>query len=129
MITDTGFTFHSARDISLTITVARVCLQSVATDLVSKVVGTRVKKNPRFSILVMEAEERRAIGRALAACRDRLGMSQTVVAGKMRTSPSVVSKLEAGGDVKVSTLQRYCNAIGKTLPTSPEKWARLGGER
>ena len=101
----------------------------MAKDLLAKVMAKRVKKNPRFSTLVTEAEERRAIGRALAACRERLGMSQTVVAGKMRTSPSVVSKLEAGGDVKVSTLQRYCNAIGRTFPTSPETWARLGGER
>jgi predicted transcriptional regulator len=101
----------------------------VAKGLLAEVTAKRVKQNPRFSTLVTEAEERRAIGRALAACRERLGMSQTVVAGKMRTSPSVVSKLEAGGDVKVSTLQRYCNAIGRTFPTSPEKWARLGGER
>ena len=101
----------------------------MAKGLLAEVTAKRVKKNPRFSTLVTEAEERRAIGRALAACRERLGMSQTVVAGKMRTSPSVVSKLEAGGDVKVSTLQRYCNAIGRTFPTSPEKWARLGGER
>ena len=101
----------------------------MAKDLVSEVMAKRLKKNPRFSTLVIEAEERRAIGRALAGCRDRLGMSQTVVAAKMRTAPSVVSKLEAGGDVKVSTLQRYCNAIGRTFPTAPEKWARLEGER
>jgi hypothetical protein len=34
----------------------------------------------------------------------------------MRTSQSVMSKLEAGGDVKMSTLQRYCAAIGTTVP-------------
>lgn len=101
----------------------------MAKDLVSEVMAKRLKRNPRFSTLVMEAEGRRALGRALAAIRDRLGMSQTVVAAKMRTSPSVVSKLEAGGDVKVSTLQRYCNAIGRTFSTTPEKWARPGGER
>ena len=39
--------------------------------------------------------------------------SQTVVAARMGTSASVVSKLEGGGDVKVSTLQRYCAAIGE----------------
>jgi hypothetical protein len=33
----------------------------------------------------------------------------------MGTSASVVSKLEAGGDVKMSTLQRYCAAIGETF--------------
>ena len=37
----------------------------------------------------------------------------SVVAARMGTSASVVSKLEAGGDVKVSTLQRYCSAIGE----------------
>jgi hypothetical protein len=31
------------------------------------------------------------------------------------TAASVVSKLEAGGDVKFSTLQRYCAAIGEKL--------------
>ena len=44
--------------------------------------------------------------------------------GEDGTSASVVSKLEAGGDVKVSTLQRYCAAIG-------EKWdsAQMSGAR
>jgi len=32
------------------------------------------------------------------------GVSQTLVAAKMGTSASVVYKLEAGGDVKLSTL-------------------------
>ena len=104
-------------------------MRFVAKDVVSEVMAKRGKKNPRFSTLVMETEERIAIGRGLATIRDHLRMSQVVVAAKMRTSPSVVSKLEAGGDVKVSTLQRYCNAIGRTFPTSPEKWARPGGER
>jgi len=34
----------------------------------------------------------------------------------MGTAASVVSKLEAGGDVKLSTLQRYCAAIGQEFP-------------
>jgi hypothetical protein len=33
----------------------------------------------------------------------------------MGTSASVVSKPEAGGDVKVLTLQRHCAAIGEKL--------------
>jgi hypothetical protein len=31
----------------------------------------------------------------------------------MGTAASVVSKLEAGADVKISTLQKYCAAIGQ----------------
>jgi len=38
------------------------------------------------------------------------------VAARMKTSASVVSKLEAGGDIKMSTLQRYCAAIGTPVP-------------
>jgi transcriptional regulator with XRE-family HTH domain len=49
----------------------------------------------------------------LTALREKKSLSQTVVAARMGTSPSVVGKLEAGGDVKVSTLQRYWLAIGE----------------
>ncbi len=56
------------------------------------------------------ADERRE------ALREKRALSQTVVAARMGTSASVVSKLEAGGDVKLSTLQRYCAAIGEKLP-------------
>jgi hypothetical protein len=34
----------------------------------------------------------------------------------------VVSKLEAGAYVKLSTLQRYCDAIGQAFP--PRLWKR-----
>jgi hypothetical protein len=34
----------------------------------------------------------------------------------MGTAASVISKLESGGDVKLSTLQRYCTAIGESFP-------------
>jgi len=45
--------------------------------------------------------------------REKKHLSQTVIAARMGTSPSVVSKLEAGGDVKMSTLQRYRAALGQ----------------
>ena len=61
---------------------------------------------------------RRKLARKLTAVRERSALSQTVVAARMGTSASVVSKLEAGGDVKLSTLQRYCAAIGAKLPLS-----------
>ena len=76
----------------------------------------RTRKNIRFPDLVAEAERRRALARELAAKRSSAGLSQTLVAARMGTAASVVSKLEAGADVKVSTLQRYCGAIGETFP-------------
>jgi DNA-binding transcriptional regulator YiaG len=66
--------------------------------------------------LVAEAEARKDIARALAARREKRRLSQTQVAALMNTSASVVSKLESGGDVKLSTMQRYCSVIGAKLP-------------
>jgi ribosome-binding protein aMBF1 (putative translation factor) len=96
----------------------------MARDFVAELISERSKKNPQFPNLVAEAERRRVFARALAASRERLGLSQTLVAAKMRTAASVVSKLEAGGDVKVSTLQRYCEAIGQTFPLGSKTRAR-----
>lgn len=96
----------------------------MARDFVAELISERSKKNPRFPDLVAEATRRRVFARALAASRERLGLSQTVVAAKMGTAASVVSKLEAGGDVKLSTLQRYCAAIGQAFPVVNAKSGR-----
>jgi predicted transcriptional regulator len=63
--------------------------------------------------------ERRRLQRALAARRQDLGLSQTEVAARMKTSQSAVARLEAGEmDAKVSTLQRYALAIGYEIEFS-----------
>ena len=82
-------------------------------DLVAEIVNERTARDPKFPALVAEAEERRKLARRLAKLRQKKALSQTVVAARMGTSASVVSKLEAGGDVKMSTIQRYCAAIGR----------------
>lgn len=66
----------------------------------------------------------------LAALRRDRGLSQTEVAARMRTSQSAVARLEAArGDVRVSTLQRYAQALGQTVqfgvaPSTHERDAR-----
>src|SRR5947209_18276476 len=85
-------------------------------DFLAEIIDERTRSNPAFPRLVAEAEARRKLARRLAAIREKRSLSQTVVAARMGTSASVVSKLEAGGDVKVSTLQRYCAAIGEKNP-------------
>jgi DNA-binding transcriptional regulator YiaG len=87
----------------------------MARDFVAEIIAERTRNNPEFPQLVVEAEARRKLARRLAALREKRALSQTVVAARMRTSASVVSKLEAGGDVKMSTFQRYCAAIGETV--------------
>lgn len=85
----------------------------MAKDFLAEIVTERMRRNPEFPGLVAEAETRRKLARKLSGIREKKALSQTVVAARMGTSASVVSKLEAGGDVKLSTLQRYCAAIGE----------------
>lgn len=81
-------------------------------DDLDRFVARRTKKHADFPKLVDDALLRREMARYLAARRESAELSQTVVAARMGTSASVVSKLEAGADVKLSTLQRYCAAVG-----------------
>lgn len=85
----------------------------MAKDFLAEIVTERTRRNPEFPGLVAEAETRRQLARKLALLREKKSLSQTVVAARMGTAASVVSKLEAGGDVKLSTLQRYFAAIGE----------------
>ena len=62
------------------------------------------------------AERRRRLIEELIDARRRLGLSQTDVAARMGTSQSAVARLEAlNGDVRLSTLERYAAAVGRTV--------------
>jgi len=62
------------------------------------------------------AEKRAALGALLRSKRGSL--SQTVVAARMGTSPSIVRRVEAGEDVRISTIEKYVEAIGAALKIS-----------
>jgi transcriptional regulator with XRE-family HTH domain len=67
------------------------------------------------------AESRRRLLAELVDQRQSLGLSQTEVAARMGTSQSAVARLEAvAGDVRLSTLERYADAVGRTLRWSLE---------
>ncbi len=84
-------------------------------DFLDEMINERQRAVPDFRRRVDEAAVRRRLARELASRRERHGLSQTVVAGRMGTSQSIVSRLEQGADVRLSTLQRYCSAIGEQL--------------
>src|SRR4029453_10437469 len=95
-------------------------------DFIDEIVDQRSERNPEFPDLVEAAVRRRELLRELAARREKLGLSQTLVAARMGTSQSAVARLEAGGiDAKVSTLQGVARAPrqkagrGGTSPPSP----------
>lgn len=75
--------------------------------------------------MVDAALHRRELMRRLAARREELGLSQTVVAARMRTSQSAVARIEAGEiDARISTVERYAAAVGAIL-----KWQVVPNER
>ena len=78
-------------------------------------VSERNRREPGFAQLVSHAERRLSFARVLAARRRALGKSQTQIAALMDTSASIVSRLESGSDVRVSTLEKYVAAIGLQL--------------
>lgn len=58
---------------------------------------------------------------ALVRRRQRLGLTQTVVAARMGTSQSAVARLEAGrSDPRLSTLERYAAALDTSVSYAVE---------
>ena len=80
-------------------------------DFLDELIGQSEQESPGFGGLVDDALRRRVMGRALAERRASLGLSQGDVARRMRTSQPAVSRLEAGADVRVSTLTRYLDVL------------------
>ena len=75
------------------------------------------------------AESRRRLLGELVSQRRSLGLSQTEVAARMGTSQSAVARLEAvAGDVRLSTLERYAEAVGHTLRWSLEPASGRAGD-
>lgn len=62
------------------------------------------------------AQRRQRLIADLAEARRAGGLTQTQVAARMHTSQSMVARLEAGEvDVRLSTLERYADAVGRRL--------------
>jgi transcriptional regulator with XRE-family HTH domain len=56
----------------------------------------------------------------LAETRERRGLSQRALAATMGTTQANVSRVERGDDLRVSTLQRYAQALGGRLQIGVE---------
>lgn len=84
-------------------------------DDLSAFVEEREAQSPGFKALVEAAERRREVARQLSKIRQEKKLSQTWVAARMESSQSVVSRIENGGDVMLSTLEKYVAAVGVAL--------------
>jgi len=82
-------------------------------DFLEELVAERTAENPDFPKLMEAAARRREMLKELARVREQRGRSQTAVAADMETSQSSVARLEgASGDARLSTLDRYAQALG-----------------
>lgn len=52
---------------------------------------------------------------SLAELREKRGLTQTQLAAQVHTSPSVISRIENGGNVEVKTLQKIAHALHARL--------------
>jgi transcriptional regulator with XRE-family HTH domain len=83
---------------------------------------TERRRDPVFPGFDDMARRRRELSEQLVARRQALGLSQTEVAARMRTSQSAVARLESGdADVRLSTLERYAAALGQRLDVRLEQ--------
>lgn len=82
-------------------------------DALDELIAERTARNPDFPKLLKAAERRRALLRQLGGVRGAGGRSQTAVAAEMKTSQSSVARLEgSAGDARISTVDRYAEALG-----------------
>ncbi len=75
-------------------------------------VAEQSEKDPKFLDAYEAALERRRIASRLAEVRAAKGLSQESLAKAARSTQAVISRLEAGGDFKFSTLQKVTHALG-----------------
>jgi seryl-tRNA synthetase len=82
-------------------------------DFLDELIAERTARNPDFPKLLEAARRRRALLKGLSRLRTRNGRSQTAVAAEMKTSQSSVARLEgSAGDARLSTVDRYVEALG-----------------
>ena len=76
-------------------------------------------RNPNFPKMVDAVLKDRRLLRKLAARRVEMGLSQKAVAAMMGTTQPALASLERGEiDPKLSTLERYAEALGLNLDVS-----------
>ena len=96
-------------------------IDAMARDDLDKLVAAETRRNRQFPKLVRAAERRQRFGFGLAKKREQLGISQRAMALQMKTSTTVVARIEQGGDVQLTTLERYLSVLGLALKLGTER--------
>ena len=81
-----------------------------------KYINKRKRRDAEFAEGFEAGYSNFKVGVLLKQARERAGMTQDEVARKLRTKKSSISRIENHAeDIRLSTIQRYAKAIGKTV--------------
>ena len=81
-----------------------------------KYIEKRKKQDSEFAKNFDKGYEEFKIGEILKQARKDMGLSQEEVAIKLHTKKSAISRIENHAqDIKLSTLQKFANILGKEL--------------
>jgi predicted transcriptional regulator/DNA-binding XRE family transcriptional regulator len=67
------------------------------------------------AVRVGDTDAGRIVGESLKALRELAGITQTQMAKRLNVGQAAVSKIEHRGDIQISTLQKYVEALGARL--------------
>lgn len=95
---------------------------------VERLIAELKAEDPEFADGFERGYEAFRLGAMLQLAREDAGMTQQQVAERMGTKKSAISRLENNaGDVRLSTLQRYAEAVGRRIVVEvaePEEQAK-----
>jgi len=81
-----------------------------------KYISKRKKRDPEFAEDYEIGYEQFKLGVLLREAREKAGLTQEELARRMNTKKSAISRIENHAeDIKLSTLEKFAQAIGKTL--------------
>jgi predicted transcriptional regulator/DNA-binding XRE family transcriptional regulator len=76
---------------------------------------SKLKSTIINAVRVSNTDLGRVIGQSLRKLREFAGLTQTDLAERMKLGQGAISKIESRGDVQISSLQKYVDALGATL--------------
>ena len=83
---------------------------------VERYIENRKKRSPKFAQDFESGYEAFEFSVMLRQARERAGITQEMIAKKLRTKKSAISRIENHAeDIRLSTLQKYAKALGKKL--------------
>ena len=83
---------------------------------VERYIEKRKKRSPKFATDFEEEYIAFEFSVMLRDARVRAGITQEMIAKKLRTKKSAISRIENhAADIRLSTLQKYAHALGKKL--------------